>query len=200
MEAGLTSRLVRMPDQFTPGRGIRAAATPTCSCCCCCCCCVVTLVTSSVVLPVSAARARADANVRTDAPAEGKPDWSAALPRSRAALAIGYVALAIAPLATLSALIGVYALVRSEPTATDAGAAAAAAILTGAGLTLVGDQLVGRPRGGLSVALLAMFAALFVLELIVSAALVLAGGVVIYFVVALAALALVPLLYLVRRR
>ena len=182
------SQLVRMPDQFTPGRGARAAATPTCSSCCCCCCCVVSLIASSVVLPVSAARA-----VRQH---DGYgPDGSpVALPaRSPVSRALGYLLLALTPLATLGVMIGLSALTEIPEAAVVAGG------LAGIGLALAGDQLVGRPRAGLSVALLAMFAGLFLLELFVSVALLQYDDGV-YAVVAIAAVLVVLVVYLWPRR
>jgi hypothetical protein len=44
----MTTTLIRVPDQFSPGAGaVATAATPTC---CCCCCCVTSLVVTSAVL------------------------------------------------------------------------------------------------------------------------------------------------------
>jgi hypothetical protein len=162
------SQLVRMPDQFTPGRGARAAATPTCSSCCCCCCCVVSLITSSVVLPVSASRAVHD-HGRGDRAAAGSPD--APPRRSPASRVLGYVLLALTPLATFGGGLLVGVLLESL-----AGGLVTAAVV-GIGFAYAGDQLVGRPRAGVSVALLVLFAGLFVLEVFASVALLEVGGV-----------------------
>lgn len=182
------SQLLRMPDQFTPGRGARTAATPTCSSCCCCCCCVVSLIASSVVLPVSAARA---VRQHDGYSADGSP---VVLPaRSSSSRVLGYLLLALTPLATLGIMIGLAALTELPEAGLVAGG------LAGIGLALTGDQLVGRPRAGLSVALLAMFAGLFLLELFLSVALLQTEDLV-YPVVAIAAVVVVLVVYLWPRR
>ena len=72
-------QLVRVPDQFRPGRASAQAPTPTC--CCCCCCCIATMVTSSVVLPmrVELAALRQPQEARPDPASVRAAKWLAGL-------------------------------------------------------------------------------------------------------------------------
>ncbi|HEY0636996.1 MAG TPA: hypothetical protein VGD67_05060 [Pseudonocardiaceae bacterium] len=156
-----TPRLLRMPDQFTPGRMDVVAATPTCSCCCCCCCCVASVVSSAVVLPVSAARATADAQTVAASPGGARRAFGLALLTLTAPLAVLTV-IALSQVARLSAL-------------NDGGIGIALVAAVGTAVAFAGDALIGRSPVGRSALLWLLFLGLIVLELVAALALLAAG-------------------------